>query len=105
MLHGFLGSHRNLGALIRGWTAADPSIRPTAIDLLGHGLAEPLPPSANLETMAIDVLDRAAGLPEPVRTVGHSLGGRVALMARRLAPGSLSPIALLDITPSPIRRR
>ena len=105
LLHGFLGSHRNLGALIRGWTAKDPSLRPKAIDLLGHGQSAPLPPGANLETMALDVLERAAALSEPVRAVGHSLGGRVALMAKRLRPGSFSPIVLLDITPSPIKRR
>jgi pimeloyl-ACP methyl ester carboxylesterase len=76
-----------------------------AIDLLGHGQAAPLPPGANLESLAIDVLDRVAHLAEPVTVVGHSLGGRVALMARRLGPASFAPIVLLDITPSPIRRR
>jgi esterase len=93
--------------LVRAWSHRDPTLRPHSIDLLGHGLAAPLPPGANLETMALAILDEIArlNLEEPVPAVGHSLGGRVALMARRLSPGSLSPIALLDITPSPIRRR
>jgi pimeloyl-ACP methyl ester carboxylesterase len=92
---------------VRGLREKEPSLALHSIDLLGHGQGAPLPPGANLETMALDVLDQIARLKleEPVRVVGHSLGGRVALMARRLAPGSVAPIVLLDITASPIRRR
>jgi pimeloyl-ACP methyl ester carboxylesterase len=95
LLHGFLGSHKNLGALVRML----PGTR-FAIDLLGHGQSPPLPPNAGLETMASAVLDE---IEQEVSIVGHSLGGRVALMMKRL--GSIAPIILLDITPSPIRKR
>lgn len=107
LLHGFLGSHRNLGALIRAWSRADPTIRLVSADLLGHGRSPPLPPGAGLETMATEVLELLPHLeaPRPPRAVGHSLGGRVLLMAKRLAPGALGPIDLLDISPSPIERR
>ena len=107
LLHGFLGSHRNLGALVRQLRARHTNVAFHALDLPGHGNAAPLPSGATLETMAAMVLDAIAALDlgEPLWTIGHSLGGRVALMTKRLAPGALGPIALLDITPSPIRRR
>ena len=54
--------------------------------------------------MAADVLATAAALdlPAPFRLVGHSLGGRVALAAARLAPAQVSEVVLLDIAPGPI---
>lgn len=107
LLHGFLGSHRNLGALVRAWNSAAPEARLVSADLPGHGRSPRLPEGAGLETMASAVLELLDHLdaPRPTRAVGHSLGGRVLLMAKRLAPGALAPISLLDITPSPIARR
>jgi esterase len=104
LLHGFLGSHRNLGALVRAIEARFMTI---ALDLPGHGRSPPLPENADIETMASAVLEAIAALrlELPVKTVGHSLGGRVALMAKRLAPHSLEPITLLDISASPTKRK
>ncbi len=105
LLHGFLGSRRNLGALIRRWKARDPSVDLVALDLPGHGDASPLPPGG-LGPMTAAVLAEldARGLKTP-RIVGHSLGGRVALMTRRLRPAARAPVTLLDIAPGPITRR
>jgi pimeloyl-ACP methyl ester carboxylesterase len=102
LLHGFLGSARNLTALARALTGRIPALAVVAPDLTGHGASPPLPPDADLATLARDVLDtsRALGLPEPVAVVGHSLGGRVALKACRLEPARVGGVALLDIAPS-----
>jgi pimeloyl-ACP methyl ester carboxylesterase len=73
------------------------------LDLTGHGASPALPPGAGLATLAGDVLAtaRALALPEPLELIGHSLGGRVALAAGRLAPEALARVSLLDIGPSP----
>lgn len=104
LLHGFLGSGRNLGSLARRLAARDPSLSVFALDLTGHGTSPPLPPGADLETLARDVLATAEdlGLATPLRMVGHSLGGRVALRAGLLDAAAIAHGTLLDITPSPI---
>jgi pimeloyl-ACP methyl ester carboxylesterase len=104
LLHGFLGSGRNLGTLARRLTAARPSLRLIVPDLTGHGASPPLPPKATLETLARDVLDLARHLNvfTPIPWVGHSLGGRVALKACLVDPGAVPHITLLDIAPGPV---
>jgi len=101
VLHGFLGSGRNVMTLARGLAERDRSLTVIALDLPGHGASPPLPPHASLETLARSVLASCEALGGPVRFVGHSLGGRVALTAALRAPASVAHVALLDATPSP----
>lgn len=101
VLHGFLGSSRNVATLARGLAARDPSLTVIAFDLPGHGASPPLPPNAGVGALARSVLESCAPLAAPVRFVGHSLGGRVALTAAILAPASVAHLTLLDVTPSP----
>lgn len=104
LLHGFLGSARNLSSLARGWAQADPSRSFLLMDLTGHGASPALSPDANLDAIARDVLETAneEGVAPPYVLVGHSLGGRVALSASLLAPQAIRQITLLDIAPGPI---
>lgn len=101
MLHGFLGSGRNLGALALGLSRRDPTCRCVLPDLTGHGASPPLPPGADLSTLAGDVLELADGLAlsRPFSLIGHSLGGRVALRAKGLAPEAVGQVVLLDSSP------
>ena len=103
-LHGFLGSGRNLASLARRWIERDAGRRIVLPDLTGHGASPPLPPGADLETLGRDVLAlaRYLGLGEPFELVGHSLGGRVALVVRQVAPEAVARVTLLDIAPGPI---
>jgi pimeloyl-ACP methyl ester carboxylesterase len=105
LLHGFLGSARNLASLARGLAERDPSLSVFALDLTGHGASPPLPEGADTATLARDVLATARALdaPPPVRLVGHSLGGRVALHAGLLEPSTVAHVTLLDISPSRIK--
>jgi esterase len=105
LLHGFLGSSRNMGTLARQLAQADPTLSVFALDLPGHGASPALPADADLAALARDVLvtarDLGSGAPSTV--VGHSLGGRVALAACLIQPEAIAHVTLLDITPSPLR--
>jgi len=105
LVHGFLGSGRNLAGLARQWSARAPERRFLLPDLTGHGNSAPLPPGATLDTLATDLLETMEGESGAVEIVGHSLGGRVALAAARICPWRFSRITLLDIAPGPIPRR
>lgn len=102
LLHGFIGQARNLATLAR--RLADAGLAVLALDLTGHGASPPLPPGADLTTLARDVLATAQtlGAGGPLRLVGHSLGGRVALRACLLDAAAVAHVTLLDIGPSPL---
>jgi esterase len=104
LLHGFLGSGRNLATLARSWSQADSTRSFVLMDLTGHGTSPALPPNATLETIARDVLETAEveSVPGPLTIIGHSLGGRVALQALLLDAQRIRHIGLLDIGPGPI---
>jgi esterase len=104
LLHGFLGSGRNLMGLARLWAARDPSRRFLLPDLTGHGSSPLLPPGATLETLSDDLLASLGGEDE-LELCGHSLGGRVALSAYAKSPSLVRGLVLLDIAPGPIPRR
>jgi pimeloyl-ACP methyl ester carboxylesterase len=104
LLHGFLGSARNLATLARTLAERDPRLGVVGLDLTGHGASPPLPPGADSATLAGDVLATARdlGLPAPLALVGHSLGGRVALRAALGAPDTVASVTLLDVAPGPL---
>ena len=110
LLHGLFGSGRNLASLAHRLADADPRSRIVLPDLTGHGASPPLPEQPTLDDLATDLLvlldDLASGAPpaaqdpaRSVRVVGHSLGGRAALAARRLSPAAVPDLVLLDIAP------
>lgn len=104
LLHGFLGSGRNLRSFARRWVRTEPDLRLVVPDLTGHGASPPLPPDPGLDDLARDVLALADALEveRPLRVVGHSLGGRVGLALARVAPDAVEEVVLLDIRPGPI---
>jgi esterase len=107
LLHGFLGSGKNLRTLAQRWAERDPSRLFVLPDLTGHGASPPLPPDAGIDTLAADLRETllAEGLSGPVSLVGHSVGGRVALALLRLDPALVGDVVLLDIVPGPIDDR
>jgi esterase len=107
LLHGFLGSGKNLRTLAQRWAERDPSRLFLLPDLTGHGASPALPTDADIDTLAADVREtiRAEGLAGPVSLVGHSLGGRVALALLRMDPELVRDLVLLDIIPGPIDDR
>ena len=104
LLHGLLGSARNLSTLARRLSAGSPDLTVVAFDLPGHGSSPPLPPAADSDLLAAKSSTGAGalGLAPPWRLVGHSLGGRVALRAAQREPAAVASVTLLDIPPGPL---
>jgi esterase len=101
LLHGFLGSGKNLTTLAKRLSAQHPTLSIIVPDLTGHGASPGLPDHASLADLAGDVLDLCQDRSGPYWVIGHSLGGRVALRLSERAP-KLARVALLDISPSPM---
>ena len=104
LLHGLLGSARNLSTLARLLSSHSPQFSVVALDLPGHGSSPPLPPAADSDLIAREVLAALAtlDLAPPLSLVGHSLGGRVALRAAQRDPAAVASVTLLDIAPGPL---
>ncbi len=104
LLHGYLGSGRNLRSLAGMWGRIAPERRMLLPDLTGHGGSPPLPANATLHHLAADVWDTAlaAGFSGPLDVVGHSQGGRVALAMALERPSDIASVTLLDISPGPV---
>lgn len=98
MLHGFLGSSRNLWRLSD--RVAQAGFFSISYDQRGHGHSSWLK-EYSLEALAHDVttiLDHFR-IPEAL-IIGHSMGGRVSLAATGLYPSRFSALALLDVGPT-----
>ena len=96
LLHGLFGSARNLGVVQR---ALAPRFRVLALDLRNHG-ASPHAAAMDYPAMAADVLetlDQRAALPAAL--VGHSMGGKAAMMAALTQPDQVSRLVVADIAP------
>lgn len=109
LLHGFLGSGRNLRTLGLRLAERLPSAQFLLPDLRGHGQSPPLralgdPARLTLAQLGADVRATAAAhdLAPPYHFIGHSLGGRVALAATEEAPDQIGSVTLLDIAPGKI---
>jgi esterase len=101
LLHGFLGSGKNLFTLGKKLSEQHPTLSIIVPDLTGHGTSPSLPDDASLADLARDVLTLLQDRPGPYWVIGHSLGGRVALRLSELS-SKLARVALLDISPSPL---
>jgi esterase len=96
LLHGLFGAARNLGVVQR---ALAPRFRVLALDLRNHG-ASPHAAAMDYPVMAADVLetlDQHGALPAAL--VGHSMGGKAAMMAALSQPDRVSRLVVADIAP------
>jgi esterase len=96
ILHGLFGAGRNWAGIARRLA---PSCRVVAFDLRNHG-ASPWAATMTYGEMAEDV--RAAmtarGYPR-YALVGHSMGGKVAMLAALLGGAAIERVAVVDIAP------
>ena len=108
VLHGFFGAGRNWATVARRLTAARPDWGVVLPDLRLHGASQGFAPPHTLESCADDLVflsdaaasPRADGVDVPVRAVlGHSFGGKVALMYLARHPAGLRQIWIVDADP------
>jgi len=96
LLHGLFGTAKNLGAVARGLGAQAHVL---SLDLRNHG-DSPHDPAMDYAIMAADVAETmdAAGIAA-ARVVGHSMGGKVAMMLALTQPDRVEKLAVMDIAP------
>jgi len=94
-LHGLFGQGRN-------WTTVAKKLLPLSsllVDLPNHGRSE-WTDRFSYEDMADSVASFLSELDHPVCLVGHSMGGRVAMMTALTHPESVSRLVIEDTSPT-----
>ena len=98
VLHGLFGSSGNWRGVARG-LAATHSVH--CVDLRNHG-ASPWADSMGYVEMADDVLQLIAKLQlDRPAVMGHSMGGKTAMVLALRQPSSVSRLVIVDIAPVP----
>ncbi|MGO0578093.1 alpha/beta fold hydrolase [Ornithinimicrobium panacihumi] len=97
--HGLFGRGRNFSGIAK---ALQPGYRALMVDLPNHGASD--------WTDHVDYAQMAEALAEhlrstvpddlPVHLVGHSMGGKVAMMLALTAPELLASLVVVDISPT-----
>ncbi len=96
LLHGLFGRAQNLAAVAKRLAA---SHRVISLDLRNHG-ASPHAAGMAYAEMAADVAETLEGLGAwPCALLGHSMGGKVAMMAALTWPDRVSRLVVGDIAP------
>jgi len=99
-LHGVFGRGSNWRGFARKLVAARPSWRALLLDLRMHGESQAFTPPHTLARAAGDVRETLAAGPAASALIGHSLGGKIALLLRADPPADLEQIWVLDASPS-----
>lgn len=96
VIHGLFGSLDNLNGLSKSLAEHFDVI---AVDVRNHGLS-PRSEHMNYRDMAEDILhlSEQLQLERPV-LVGHSMGGKIAMMAAGLAPNTIGGLVVADMAP------
>lgn len=102
LLHGILGSGRNLRTFAQKLVKAVPTLRLWLVDHRGHGESPPGEPPQTLDACVADLTALAVHLGiQPAAALGHSFGGKVALAWARQKPLGLQQVWVLDALPGP----
>jgi esterase len=101
IVHGLFGSARNWGALakrIAQGHVAGPR-RVIAVDLRNHG-DSPWDDDATYPALAADLADTiAAEVGGPADVLGHSMGGKAAMLLALTVPQAVNRLIIADIAP------
>lgn len=100
VLHGIMGSGRNFRGFVRKLAERCPDTRFVLVDLRHHGDSPRLPGPNTLEAVTEDVLRLTAALGiDRYALIGHSFGGKVAMMLAERRPESTTRLFVLDSNP------
>ena len=98
ILHGLFGSSQNWSGMGRRLAALGSVF---ALDLRNHG-DSPHAPTHSLSDCVGDLYEwTLAREQEPIRLIGHSMGGQVAMGFAIAYPALVSGLAVVDIAPRP----
>jgi pimeloyl-ACP methyl ester carboxylesterase len=100
ILHGLFGSGRNWATIARHLAARH---RVVAFDLRNHG-ASPWADTMSYPEMAEDVADSLVALGcRPAALIGHSMGGKTAMIMALADPAAVTRLVVVDIAPVPYK--
>ncbi|MBW3534552.1 MAG: alpha/beta hydrolase [Gemmatimonadetes bacterium] len=100
VLHGIYGAGRNWGSVARRFVRERPAWGALLVDLRQHGASRGFSPPHTVAAAADDVVEaiRASDV-ETHAILGHSFGGKVALVATRVGIPGLRQAWVVDSTP------
>ncbi|MCI0432182.1 MAG: alpha/beta fold hydrolase [Gemmatimonadetes bacterium] len=104
VLHGIFGAGRNWGTVARRLVRARPDWGVLLVDLRQHGDSQGFEPPHTIAAAAAD-LDALEPSHSPVAVLGHSFGGKVALVRAARPDSGLEQIWCIDSTPDAGPRR
>lgn len=100
-LHGVFGAGRNWRSVARRLVQARPEWGALLVDLRLHGASQAFAPPHTLAAAVADLRALVDALGVPVRAVlGHSFGGKVALLYAREHGADLEQAWMIDSTPA-----
>jgi esterase len=94
--HGLFGSARNWGAVARRLAAGRQVI---AVDMRNHG-DSPRSPDNGYEAMAADLAETIAAHGGRADVLGHSMGGKAAMVLALTDPDRVRRLVIADIAPA-----
>ena len=101
VLHGIFGAGRNWGTIARRLVDARPEWGVVLVDLRMHGRSHGFPPPHTLAASAADVDALVEHLDlHAAAVLGHSFGGKVALMYAGRHGSELRQVWVMDSTPA-----
>ncbi len=93
--HGLYGSARNWGVIAKRLSETRPVV---AVDMRNHGQSH-WTETHSYEELGADLAEIAEALGTPVDVVGHSMGGKAAMMMASQAPATVRRLIIADIAP------
>ncbi len=101
VLHGIYGAGRNWASIARRYVQRRPEWGAVLVDLRLHAGSQGFPPPHTVAACASDLAGLAEYLElEPGAVLGHSFGGKVALLYAATGVGALRQVWVMDSTPS-----
>ena len=100
VLHGILGSGRNILSFAKSLQRSAPDHRFVIVDLRNHGGSQGAPEGDDLQTVARDLITLGEELGFPKMLIAHSYGGKVAFRYAQLRATDELDLWILDTCPS-----
>lgn len=95
LVHGLFGQGRNLGAQARRLAETRPVV---TVDLRNHG-ESPHDADASYDALAADLAELVVHLGVQADIVGHSMGGKAAMVLALTQPQLVRRLVVMDIAP------